>query len=171
MNYQEERHAEKLLSEGWLSNDQANQLRKQCEIARGILTTAAVDVIAERRGQIAREGYDTTHDDEHTDRSIAMAATCYVRHYVQRAWVLDVPPLTGSNYQDMEEPPDWPDAWHGWKPKTPRQDLIRAAALIVAEIERLDRLEEKLLLSGAWKCSKCGFVGFWSGVHCGPGAG
>jgi hypothetical protein len=28
-------------------------------------------------------------------------------------------------------------AW--WKPKDPRRDLIRAAALIVAEIERLDR--------------------------------
>jgi rubrerythrin len=23
---------------------------------------------------------------------------------------------------------------------------------------------------GAWTCGKCGFVGFWSGVHCGPGA-
>lgn len=24
---------------------------------------------------------------------------------------------------------------------------------------------------GAWRCTQCGFVGFWFGVHCGPGAG
>jgi hypothetical protein len=37
-------------------------------------------------------------------------------------------------YEDL-----WP--WHDdwWKPKDRRRDLIRAAALIVAEIERLDR--------------------------------
>ena len=23
---------------------------------------------------------------------------------------------------------------------------------------------------GAWTCNRCGFVGFWSGVHCGAGA-
>lgn len=38
-------------------------------------------------------------------------------------------------------PPMWPRAWdlERWKPKDRRRDLIRAAALIVAEIERLDR--------------------------------
>jgi hypothetical protein len=30
-----------------------------------------------------------------------------------------------------------------WQPETPRADLIKAAALIVAEIERLDRAEGK----------------------------
>ena len=29
------------------------------------------------------------------------------------------------------------------KPKSPRRDLVRAAALIVAEIERLDRIKPK----------------------------
>ncbi|AKQ30008.1 TPA: hypothetical protein JI225_05075 [Acinetobacter baumannii] len=29
--------------------------------------------------------------------------------------------------------------WSYWKPKSPRQDLVRAAALLIAEIERLDR--------------------------------
>jgi hypothetical protein len=33
----------------------------------------------------------------------------------------------------------WPWADKDWKPKDRRRDLIRAAALIVAEIERLDR--------------------------------
>lgn len=33
----------------------------------------------------------------------------------------------------------WPWATHYWKPKNRRQDLIRAAALIQLEVERLDR--------------------------------
>ncbi|MCY2697597.1 hypothetical protein [Acinetobacter baumannii] len=33
----------------------------------------------------------------------------------------------------------WPFADTFWKPKSPRQDLVRAAALLIAEIERLDR--------------------------------
>lgn len=31
----------------------------------------------------------------------------------------------------------WPSKW--WKPKSQRRDLVRAGALILAEIERLDR--------------------------------
>ena len=38
----------------------------------------------------------------------------------------------------------WPGwAWSWWKPKNRRHDLIRAAALIVAEIERIDRQQSK----------------------------
>ena len=33
----------------------------------------------------------------------------------------------------------WPWSLDWWKPKDPRRDLVRAGALIVAEIERLDR--------------------------------
>lgn len=32
----------------------------------------------------------------------------------------------------------WDESW--WKPTTPRRDLVKAAALILAEIERLDRM-------------------------------
>ena len=40
--------------------------------------------------------------------------------------------------------PWWSKDW--WKPKDKRRDLIRAAALIVAEIERLDR---KIAMTGS----------------------
>ncbi|MEB3421767.1 hypothetical protein VK682_24660 [Salipiger manganoxidans] len=33
----------------------------------------------------------------------------------------------------------WPWDRKWWKPTTPRRDLVKAGALIVAEIERLDR--------------------------------
>ncbi len=39
----------------------------------------------------------------------------------------------------LSPPGGWPFADTFWKPKSPRQDLVRAAALLIAEIERLDR--------------------------------
>lgn len=41
-------------------------------------------------------------------------------------------------------PPEWPFEPLMWLPKGPRYNLIRAAALIVAELERLERLDRKL---------------------------
>lgn len=40
---------------------------------------------------------------------------------------------------DNQCPSFWPFETSWWKPKNTRSDLIRAAALIVAEIERFDR--------------------------------
>lgn len=105
------------------------------------LTKAASDVLAERARQVNAEGWTPEHDDEHVDGSMARAAACYVEHACSRGWV----------YQDFEDGPQryaseavpfrWPDAWDAswWKPKNPRRDLVRAAALLLAEIERLDR--------------------------------
>ena len=40
----------------------------------------------------------------------------------------------------------WPWDGNRWKPSTPRNDLIKAAALLIAEIERLDRIEADVYL-------------------------
>lgn len=37
----------------------------------------------------------------------------------------------------------WPWDREWWKPKDRRRNLVRAAALLIAEIERLDRAEDK----------------------------
>jgi hypothetical protein len=44
-------------------------------------------------------------------------------------------------------PEMWPWSREWWKPRNSRRDLVRAAALIVAEIERVDRKEK---LAKAW---------------------
>lgn len=46
-----------------------------------------------------------------------------------------------ERYQADGMPDAWPTTWaeDWWKPKNPRRDLVRAAALLIAEIERLDR--------------------------------
>lgn len=96
---------------------------------RAIASTmhALQDVADERSRQVSAEAYDRAHDDEHKAGELAQAAACYAAHAGGM-------PEAGYGYA-----PYWPFDDESWKPKDPRRDLIRAAALIVAEIERLDR--------------------------------
>ena len=100
-------------------------------------TKAIAEVAAERKRQIEAEGWDAEHDDQHDTGGLALAAACYASLAAVQAserTPLDV-------YAKSESPFRWPWERKWWKPKNPRRDLIRAAALIVAEIERLDRKE------------------------------
>lgn len=108
------------------------------------MSKAIDDVIAERRRQIEAEGYTEAHDDEHTDRSLALAGACYAQQCVGRAWLHEIGADGAQRYQADEMPDDWPDSWaeEYWKPKNPRRDLVRAVALLIAEIERMDRADE-----------------------------
>lgn len=91
------------------------------------MVPALLDIAAERRRQVAVEGFGPEHDDSHTDRQMAGAAAAYLVNslpYRNRGWIRRL------LWQ-------WDEAW--FKPSTYRRDLIKAAALIVAEIERVDR--------------------------------
>ncbi len=90
------------------------------------MTAAARDVIAERRRQIETEEWSLKHDDEYTAGELAFSASCY------------------ALAEEGEPPPAvWPWASGWWKPRDRRSNLVRAAALILAEIERLDRAAAK----------------------------
>lgn len=91
------------------------------------------EIFAERRRQIEVEGWTPEHDDRHDCRELAAAAEGYVL-----AASLSVDERQQC-FGDGEIPPYWPFDISFWRPTTPRRDLIKAAALIVAEIERLDR--------------------------------
>lgn len=96
----------------------------------GPLTDAALDVLAERRRQAEVEGWTPEHDDQHRTGGMAVAAACYA------AWSMP------SRAASEAVAGMWP--WTGWatkwfKPKDTRHNLVRAAALLLAEIERLDR--------------------------------
>jgi hypothetical protein len=90
------------------------------------LSHAMRDVIAERQRQITAEGWDAQHDDEHNTGSMAIAAACYAITDELTAQATKLWRWTG-----------WASQW--WKPKDRRRNLVRAGALILAEIERLDR--------------------------------
>lgn len=110
-------------------------------IPDGWQSVAARDVLAERRRQVEAEGWTPKHDDRHGDRSLVLAAACYAKQYVGRAWLVESLSDGEERYKCDRVPDNWPDSWaeEWWKPKDPRRDLVRAAALILAEIERLDR--------------------------------
>lgn len=111
------------------------------QLRRKSMSKATDDVMAERQRQIESEGWAEEHDDRHDDRSLALAGVCYAQQYAGRAWLLEDYADGAKRYQADGLPDDWPDSWavEWWKPKTPRRDLVRAAALLIAEIERLDR--------------------------------
>ena len=76
----------------------------------------------ERHRQQRNEGWTSAHDDTHERGELARAAACYA--------------LTGLK---LTAKPRWPWAWSDWKPRTRVRDLVRAGALIAAEIDRLQR--------------------------------
>ncbi|UVW76826.1 hypothetical protein MTX71_07935 [Pseudomonas aeruginosa] len=83
---------------------------------------AWLDVQAERRRQITAEGWTPDHDDLYCAAELPRAAAAYI--------------LSGAN---DEAPAIWPFVAKWWKPRDARANYVRAGALILAEIERLDR--------------------------------
>ncbi|WP_457425607.1 hypothetical protein [Roseateles sp. P5_E7] len=105
--------------------------------------SAARDVLAERQRQIEVEGWTPAHDDEHHKGSLALAAACYACNAA--TWAQRDPSIPPADYAKYSAPGfRWPWAKRWWKPKSQRSDLIRAAALLLAEIERLDRAADRL---------------------------
>ena len=109
---------------------------KDAEIAElrpGMISSPVVkEIHKERQRQVEAKGWDTKHDDRHIDGQLAIAASCYADPDPEMTCATE--DGTGVEYPDR-----W--AWDAsdWKPKSRRRDLIRAGALIVAEIDRLDR--------------------------------
>lgn len=128
------------LTEAFLDGAHAMLAAAPCAPAQPVLTQAARDVLAERQRQITAEGWTPEHDDEHDTGELAGAAACYAGHVNARQWVIGT---ERDDYASEPAPDQWPwdEAW--WKPKNPRRDAIRAAALLIAEIERLDRAARK----------------------------
>lgn len=89
--------------------------------ARGCPSDALKDVVFERERQKSVEGWTEWHDDGYVDCELSQAAACYAsEHPDEKSW-----------------PSQWNLQW--FKPKGRRRNLVRAGALILAEIERLDR--------------------------------
>jgi hypothetical protein len=95
------------------------------------MSAFAQAVIAERFRQIEAEGWSIEHDDQHPVGELAIAGGCYA----------DRAGLPGRSASDI--PARWPWAWEWWKPAGFRRDLVRAAALIIAEGEKFDRARKR----------------------------
>jgi hypothetical protein len=92
--------------------------------AQGDATQAAIDVLEERKRQIESEGWTPETDDKYTREELCFAADAYL--------------MAGDG--PHEEPPTlWPWESFWWKPSGNRRNMVKACALILAEIERIDR--------------------------------
>lgn len=97
-------------------------------VAQGdALTQAARDVLAERQRQISDEGWTPEHDDTHGPFALGTAAGCYAMYTLA--------------FPEGDPPPGWPWATEWWKPRDHRRNLVKAGALILAELERFDRYQ------------------------------
>lgn len=96
---------------------------------------AISDITVERLRQVGSEGWTPKHDDDHNKGEISAAAAAYAKSASSRE-------STMANVSRWERvpPPEWPWDSVWWKPSDARRELVKAAALIVAEIERLDRV-------------------------------
>jgi hypothetical protein len=105
------------------------------------------EVSLERWRQKTAEGWTVDHDDDHCGGELAQAAACYADPAPE---IIRVAKDDGrkTTVTGTWIPKRWPWAVDGYKPKDRRRDLIRAAALIVAEIERLDRAQERASNAG-----------------------
>jgi hypothetical protein len=90
------------------------------------LTPAALRALAERHRQIDVEGFTSEHDDQHDVGALVCAAVCYAS--------------ADTVNHPIAEPPDmWPWADEWWKPGDESRNLDKAAALLIAAGDRLDR--------------------------------
>lgn len=120
--------------------------RLQEELSHIRRSAAIFDVARERTRQVNAEGWTPEHDDAHQDRSLALAGACYAMFASvsdsARAST-DLPAGLAAEGEDIHGWSAWLGIWpwerRFWKPTDRRRDLIKAAALIVAEIERIDR--------------------------------
>lgn len=100
--------------------------KRIAELEGGAFNPAILDVVAERQRQKTIEGWTPEHDDEHCNGELAMAAVCYINE-------------TGTVNRNGGKPWGWPWDASWWKPNARRRNLVKAEALILAEIERIDR--------------------------------
>lgn len=93
-------------------------------------------IAAERQRQIDAEGYTPDHDRAHFSAELEDAALCYLTREDERLYGGRV---IGNGNGFTSIPDRWPWAARFWKP-TPAdrvRELVKAGALIAAEIDRL----------------------------------
>lgn len=103
----------------------------------GGVDAAARLVRDERIRQICAEHWTPEHDDQHTDGQLADAAGAYAV-----AATNDLKPdgTLDEHYGTDSGRLLWPWQREGFKPRSHRHNLVRAGALILAELERIERL-------------------------------
>lgn len=91
-------------------------------------------IAAERKRHVSEEGWTPEHDDEHRGGEMAGAAICYATPEDEREY-------HGGPTFRSHAPAGWPWDADWWKPcaEDRIRELVKAGALLAAEIDRLKR--------------------------------
>ena len=116
-------HALKVAEGIWRKYAKGTDILRSPASAPAATEEGAALIAAERQRQIEVEGWTPEHDAVHTDGELVEAAIAYAVAAIG---------LTVSAEADW-----WPWDLEWWKPKDTRSNLIRAGALIAAELDRL----------------------------------
>jgi hypothetical protein len=87
--------------------------------------SGAERIAAERERQVSAEGWTAEHDDQHDRGELRGAAACYLIVGLGAAW--------------EAVPAVWPFEPASYKLGSDIDNLVKAGALIAAEIDRLER--------------------------------
>ena len=98
-------------------------------------------IAAERKRQIAKEGWSAKHDDGHKGGELADAAATYAMTPLTRNYARNATPGCGHETYVSRRDEIWPWDEKWWKPSRRNRvlELVKAGALIAAEIDRLQR--------------------------------
>jgi hypothetical protein len=105
------------------------------------------EIEQERRCQIASKGHTAKSDDGLEGGELARIAGVYALHAGMELARLRWPSWSVLRHF-------WPRELPNFKPRNPRRNLVMAAALLVAEIERLDRAHANERSSDSERCSR-----------------
>jgi hypothetical protein len=98
--------------------------------------TGAQLIELERTRQIKIEGWTPEHDDEHVAADLCIAGACYA--------IMGSFQICHHSNKTCDTVDQWPWDKRAWKPSPdPIRNLVKAGALIAAEIDRLQRLAVK----------------------------
>ncbi|HFT6958867.1 TPA: hypothetical protein ACGRP4_001299 [Stenotrophomonas maltophilia] len=131
----------KLDHPGFYRNSQlAEVLRRVLSAALARQTVdlgSGIEAIAgERQRQLQAEGFTREKDQQYRRGELAKAATAYVQ-----LAALDLEAGTRNHIAWHGPAAVWPWAAEWWKPVDARRDLVRAGALIAAQIDQIDSQE------------------------------
>lgn len=100
-------------------------------------------IAAERQRQMEQEGWTPEHDDQHSEGELSCAGYLY-------AMIASAQCRWENTQIEFGVPVSWPWNPCWWKPSDdPVRNLVKAGALIAAEIDRLQRIKDRpALLSG-----------------------
>lgn len=93
---------------------------------------AVRDMIAERTRQVQAEGWTTAHDDHHVSGELGLAAALYALPYESGV-------LEQDDFIRLDMLLELSFGWNLKPEPDRRRRLVKAGALILAEIERMDR--------------------------------